>query len=95
MEKITYFKEDKICEYENFKYYIKNYDNKINFNEFDLSSVNNMNFSSLLDQNFCDMFKDSNLLVPIKNQVEYSTFREILKKFIIELYKIKVKLKIN
>ena len=54
-----------------------------------------MNFSSLLDQNFCDMFKDSNLLVPIKNQVEYSTFREILKKFIIELYKIKVKLKIN
>ena len=88
IENIIFFREEKIAQYENYKYHVKNYDSSINLSELEFSQQFCSSISDFANnENFIDKFKRSNLFVPFKNESDYSIFRDKVMLLINEIYK--------
>jgi hypothetical protein len=102
IDNIVYFREEKLNDFDNYKYYITDFNPSINLSNTSLLTDSSIQFTNqiITKEIFFDMFSKGDVFVPFKGNEDYYKFRDFITEMIVNirrkvnLFLIKEKIKV-
>jgi len=87
IDNILYFREEKLNDFDNYRYYISDFNPSINISNTSLLTDSSVQFANQIinKEMFFDMFSKGDVFVPFKVKEDYNKFRDFITELIINI----------